>query len=136
MHEQSETVQDQVGRWLNIFGQGTANAGSQLPGTSAFASLPQAVGAAQDRSAGSRESFSPMDLQRMYERSYTPPVGATGPRPNTGGRTPTGPGAAYQQRGLQALPQPDAVPQWQKIYQMLMSPVQQTPEKQVRLGSY
>ena len=31
MHEQSETIQDAQGRWINVYGRGTPRAGQPLP---------------------------------------------------------------------------------------------------------
>src|SRR3990167_6457380 len=51
MHEQSETIQRPDGKWINVYGRNTPNAGQQLPGTSEFQSVNEAVNAAGARSA-------------------------------------------------------------------------------------
>jgi len=50
MHEQSETVQLPNGRWVNVYGRATAQAGKQLPGSSDYATVDEAVAAAKARS--------------------------------------------------------------------------------------
>jgi hypothetical protein len=50
MHEQSETVQRPDGKWINVYGRGTPQAGQQLPGTPAYATVKEAETAAQSRS--------------------------------------------------------------------------------------
>lgn len=118
MHEQSETIQDQLGRWMNVFGRNTANAGSPLPGPNGFRSLGQAEGAAQSRSQGAPETLSPLDIQRHWERSYAPPV--------------------QQRQGLRALPQPAPMTQMQKLMALLRG-VNRNPDsggRQAILASY
>lgn len=118
MHEQSETVQDQLGRWMNIFGRNTANAGSPLPGPNGFRSLGQAESAAQNRSQGAPETLSPLDIQRHWERSYAPPV--------------------QQRQGLRALPQPAPMSQMQKLMALLRGAVGDPgrEDRQAILASY
>jgi len=55
MHEQSETIQDKLGRWVNVFGRGTKRAGERLPKTYDFErdtydTVEEAVSAAKRRS--------------------------------------------------------------------------------------
>lgn len=50
MHEQSETIQTPDGRWINVYGRATPQAGQQLPGTDAYGSMDEAVRAAKTRS--------------------------------------------------------------------------------------
>lgn len=50
MHEQSETVQLENGKWVNIYGPGTPHAGQRLPGTSEYDTVEEAVKAAKQRS--------------------------------------------------------------------------------------
>lgn len=55
MHEQSETTQDpKTGRWVNVYGRKTKDAGKVLPGEpeGGYATLDGAVKAARGRSAG------------------------------------------------------------------------------------
>lgn len=52
-HEVSETIERHDGRWVNVYGKGLPKAGQQLPGTSDFGSVDEAVTAAKSRS----ESF-------------------------------------------------------------------------------
>jgi hypothetical protein len=49
-HEQSETVQRPDGKWINVYGEKTKNAGKQLPGTPAYNTVEEAVEAAKKRS--------------------------------------------------------------------------------------
>lgn len=49
-HEQSETVQDLDGTWINVYGKNTPQAGQQLPGTTWYPDVDQAVAAARKRS--------------------------------------------------------------------------------------
>ena len=65
MHEQSETVQQPDGSWVNIYGRGTPRAGQQLPGTPAYTSRAEAVVAARRRSlaAGLAEGASPETVE-------------------------------------------------------------------------
>lgn len=74
MHEQSETIQDRQSKWRNVFGHGTANAGSALPNDRPYADVASAVAAAKQRSRTSSEPDDPYALQRFYERSYRTPV--------------------------------------------------------------
>ena len=55
MHEQSETIQDAQGRWINVYGRGTPRAGQPLPPVHDFEqdsydSVEEAVAAAKRRS--------------------------------------------------------------------------------------
>jgi hypothetical protein len=55
MHEQSETIQDKLGRFLNVYGRNTMKAGKPLPKKydfeqESYPTLEEAVGAAQRRS--------------------------------------------------------------------------------------
>lgn len=49
-HEQSETIQDEDGSWVNIYGRATAKAGQRLPGMPSYPDLASAVSAARSRS--------------------------------------------------------------------------------------
>lgn len=49
-HEQSETIQGPDGKWINVYGKATQQAGKQLPGTSSYGTVDEAVKAAQERS--------------------------------------------------------------------------------------
>lgn len=49
-HEQSETI-ERDGKFINVYGQGLPQAGEQLPGTSSFDTIDDAVTAAKSRSA-------------------------------------------------------------------------------------
>ena len=80
-HEQSETIQDENGNWVNVFGRGTGNAGSRLPGMPTYATVGAADAAAAARSRGFHGSEAPMDVQRYWERSYSPPVKEMPPMP-------------------------------------------------------
>jgi hypothetical protein len=56
MHEQSETIQDKLGRWINVFGRGTPQAGTPLPKKydwerPYYKTVEEAVEAAKKRSA-------------------------------------------------------------------------------------
>jgi hypothetical protein len=51
-HEQSETVQRRDGKWINIYGKKTPQAGEQLPGTQEYDTVEEAVNAAKERSRG------------------------------------------------------------------------------------
>lgn len=55
MHEQSETVQRPDGRWINIYGAATPNAGKPLPGMPEYPTVGAAVTAAKARSAAHNE---------------------------------------------------------------------------------
>lgn len=50
MHEQSETVQRPDGKWVNVYGANTPQAGQQLPDTPTFDTVDAAVNAAKQRS--------------------------------------------------------------------------------------
>lgn len=50
MHEQSETIQREDGKWVNVYGKGLPKAGQQLPNSDVYDSVDAAVGAAQARS--------------------------------------------------------------------------------------
>lgn len=51
MHERSETIQDpETGKWINVYGKGTPQAGARLPGSGEYATVEEAVGAATLRS--------------------------------------------------------------------------------------
>jgi hypothetical protein len=49
-HEQSETIQDDSGQWINVYGKETPQAGQRLPGTSGYPTVEAAVAAARARS--------------------------------------------------------------------------------------
>ena len=49
-HEQSETVQNEKGEWINIYGKKTSKAGQQLPDTPTYPTVDEAVEAAKKRS--------------------------------------------------------------------------------------
>lgn len=53
MHEQSETVKREDGKWINVYGRNTPQAGQQLPGTAVHDTVESAVDEARKRS----ESF-------------------------------------------------------------------------------
>jgi len=50
MHEQSETIQLSNGKFTNVFGRKTKNAGKKLPGEIEYDTLNEAVNAAKKRS--------------------------------------------------------------------------------------
>jgi hypothetical protein len=50
MHEQSETIQKADGTWVNVYGQALPKAGQQLPDTSTYKTMDEAVAAAKLRS--------------------------------------------------------------------------------------
>ena len=74
MHEQSETVQGPDGLWYNVFGRGTANAGTVLPGTRGHRTVKEAENEAERRSESFHGSEDPLDIQRYWERSYRKPM--------------------------------------------------------------
>lgn len=49
-HEQSETIQNEKGEWVNIYGSKTPQAGQQLPDTPTYSTVDEAVSAAKQRS--------------------------------------------------------------------------------------
>lgn len=49
MHEQSETIK-RNGKWINVYGRSLSKAGQQLPGTSEYNTMEEAVKAAKERS--------------------------------------------------------------------------------------
>lgn len=49
-HEQSETIQNKEGKWINVYGKELPNAGQQLPGTRAYGNKQDAIAAAKKRS--------------------------------------------------------------------------------------
>ncbi len=51
-HEQSETIQNKRGKWINVYGQKTPQAGQQLPGTPEYNTVEEAVNEAKKRSEG------------------------------------------------------------------------------------
>lgn len=82
MHEQSQTIMGPGRLWFNIFGRGTGNAGTQLPGTPAYPNLDSAERGAIQRSQSEHNPFEdPMAVQRYWERSYQPPVQQFNPSP-------------------------------------------------------
>ena len=54
-HEQSETIQNKRGKWINIYGKKTPQAGQQLPGTPEYNTVEEAVSEAKKRSERSGE---------------------------------------------------------------------------------
>ena len=60
MHEQSETVQLPNGKWINVYGKKTKNAGKKLPGEIEHDTVEDAVDAAKKRS----KSFNKNDKTR------------------------------------------------------------------------
>lgn len=50
-HEQSETIQRQDGKWINVYGRNLPRAGQPLPGSGEYSSMDEAVTAAKERSA-------------------------------------------------------------------------------------
>lgn len=50
MHEQSETIQNDKGKWINVYGRKTPKAGQQLPGTPEYNTVDEAVSEAKKRS--------------------------------------------------------------------------------------
>ena len=68
-HEQSETIQDETGKWINIYGRNTPQAGQRLPGTEAYDSRQEAEAAARKRSEEYRPPSNPSSAppgRRMY----------------------------------------------------------------------
>ena len=57
MHEQSETVQGDDGKWRNVYGKKLPQAGQQLPGTETYSSMEEAIAAAKMRSQNYREQI-------------------------------------------------------------------------------
>ncbi len=72
MHEQSETVQDASGKWINVYGRGTRQAGQPLPGSRAYDTVDEAVAAAKQRSKEAAPAES-RGLQGLGRPSGTPP---------------------------------------------------------------
>ena len=66
MHEQSETIQDPNGKYLNVYGRALPKAGQQLPGTPSYNTLEDAVSAAKLRS----ESTKPEDVELAEYEQY------------------------------------------------------------------
>ena len=60
-HEQSETIQDKDGNWINVYGKKTPNAGKQLPNSGKHKTVGAAVKEAKERS----DSF---NMEREAER--------------------------------------------------------------------
>lgn len=56
-HEQSETIQQDDGRWINVYGKGTKFAGQQLPNTISYNTQEEAVKSAEKRSKNSGLRF-------------------------------------------------------------------------------
>jgi hypothetical protein len=50
MHEQSETIQNAKGKWINVYGRNLPKAGQQLPGTKEHDTVEAAVEEAKARS--------------------------------------------------------------------------------------
>jgi hypothetical protein len=73
MHEQSETVQDRQGRWINVYGKATPQAGRQLPGTPAYNTVDEAVTAAKERSAAEGRVAQPNQAGQPLP-SFVPPT--------------------------------------------------------------
>ena len=63
-HEQSETIQNPSGKWINVYGRKTKNAGKQLPDSSEYNTVEEAVSAAKKRS----ESFN--NSNDVLKRGY------------------------------------------------------------------
>lgn len=56
MHEQSETILDKLGRWINVYGRNTPQAGQPLPPQhdferESYGTVEEAVDAAKRRSS-------------------------------------------------------------------------------------
>ena len=49
-HEQSETIQREDGKWINVYGKKTPNAGKQLPNSGEYSTVDEAVTEAKKRS--------------------------------------------------------------------------------------
>ncbi|SRR6266513_1724716 len=49
-HEQSETIQTPEGKWINVYGVGTPQAGQPLPNSPEYGTVTEAVAAAKQRS--------------------------------------------------------------------------------------
>jgi len=60
-HEQSETVQDHSGKWINIYGKKTTRAGQRLPNTPSYDTVEEAVKAARERSKSFDSQGHPKD---------------------------------------------------------------------------
>lgn len=76
-HEQSETIQTQDGRWINIYGKSTPNAGKQLPGTTSYQTIDEAVSAAKSRSESSGSQRFEITAPDGRRFEITAPQGAT-----------------------------------------------------------
>lgn len=55
MHEQSETVQNVRGKWINVYGGKTRKRGQMLPGSVEYDTVEEAVAAAVERSKAAAE---------------------------------------------------------------------------------
>ena len=84
MHEQSETVQLPNGRWVNVYGAQTVNAGKQLPGTPEYETVEEAVAAARMRSTRQESG------QQLPDTSYDKYLLDTEPDPYVYGRMRAG----------------------------------------------
>ena len=71
MHEQSETVQNDAGKWINVYGANTAKAGKPLPKHFGFEkdeydTVTEAEDAARRRSQAFGKGYSsPLDADPM-----------------------------------------------------------------------
>lgn len=66
-HEQSETIQNKLGRWFNVFGKNTPQAGQPLPRKYKwekpdYETVEEAVAAAKKRSELERPAETPLNM--------------------------------------------------------------------------
>jgi len=73
MHEQSETIQGPDGRWYNVYGQGTPQAGQPLPDSPTFGSVEEATAAARSRSESMPQALQ-VNPALVGEPPETPPT--------------------------------------------------------------
>ena len=67
MHEQSETIQNQRGKWENVYGKKTSKAGQRLPDTPEYDSVEEAVKAAKQRSKNYKD-YGVIDQDIIHKR--------------------------------------------------------------------
>lgn len=65
-HEQSETIQNKLGKWENVYGRSTGKGGQRLPGTREYETVEEAVRDAQLR------SYRQGEQDRIIRESHKP----------------------------------------------------------------
>jgi hypothetical protein len=144
-HEQSETVQNEKGEWVNVYGRNLPKAGQQLPGTPTYPTMEEAVGAAKQRSQehgrrgrrseGDLTEFSSQNKPLSFEERFGPATGlppAQVPKPS--GTTATSAPTKNQEKVPplpDTAPRPPAEPPTEKVRTTRTTPATDEPAEPV-----